>query len=65
MNSQSREIRSQSQKNREIRKIRAFDFLNCDSTCDLINVQASIYDRKMDARPCDTLHDILGCLSLL
>ena len=33
-------------------------FLNCESTCDLTDVQASIYDRKMDARPFDTIHDI-------
>ena len=46
MTSQSRAIRSQS---REICEIRAFDFMNC-GTCDLTDVPASIYDRKMDAR---------------
>ena len=39
-------------------------FLNCESTCDLLDVPASVYDRKMDARPFDTIHGILRCLSL-
>ena len=64
MTSQSRAIRFQSLKNREICDIRAFDFLNCESTCDLTDVQASIYDRKM-ARPSDTINAILRCLSLV
>ena len=51
-------------KTREIFEIRFFDFLNCESTCDSTNVQASIYDRKMDARPFDTTHDIL-CLGFV
>ena len=38
-------------KNPEICKILAFDFFNCESTCDLTNVPASIFDRKIDARP--------------
>ena len=58
LTSQSCAIRSQSKKNREICEIRAFDFLNCESTCDLTDVSASIYDRKIDARPFDTIHDI-------
>ena len=37
----------------------------CESTCDLTDFQASIYDRKIDARPFDTIHDILRCLSLV
>ena len=47
MTPQSRTIRSQSEeKNREKFDIRAFDFLNCESTCDLTDVQASINDMK-------------------
>ena len=42
----------------------ALIFLNCESTCDLADVPASIYDRKTAARPFDTIHDILRCLSL-
>ena len=42
-------------KNREICKIRAFDFLNCENMCDLTNIQASIYDRKIDARKIQSL----------
>ena len=49
----------------KIYDIWAFDFLNCESTCDLTDVPASIYDRKMDARPFDTIRDILRCLSLV
>ena len=40
-------------------------FLNCESTCDSKDVQASIYDRKTADRPFDTIHDILRCLSLV
>ena len=40
-------------------------FLNCESTCDLTDVPASIYDRKMDFRPFDTTHNILRCLSFV
>ena len=58
-------IPSQKQKkNREIcelREIRAFEFLNCETTCDLTDVTASIYDRKIDARRFDTTHAILRC----
>ena len=50
-------------KNREICEIRTFYFFNCESTCNLTDVQASIYDRKMDARPFDSILDILRCLS--
>ena len=32
--------------------------------CDSTDVPASIYDRKMDARLFDTIHEILRCLSL-
>ena len=52
-------------KNRENCEIRPFDFLNFGSTCDLTDVPASINDRKTDARPFDTIYDILRCLSLL
>ena len=37
-----------------------FDFETCDST----DVPASNYARKIAARPFDTIHDILRCLSL-
>ena len=37
------------------REIRGFDFLNCESTCDLTDVQASIYDRKI-GRKRETTH---------
>ena len=40
-------------------------FSNGARTCDLTDVPASNYDRKMDARPFDTIHDILSCLSLV
>ena len=40
-------------------------FLNCESTCDLTDVLASIYDRKRDGRPFYIIHDILRCLSFL
>ena len=34
-------------------------------TCDLTDVPASNYDREMDARPFDTINDILRFLSLV
>ena len=64
MTSQSRAIRSKT-KNREICDIRAFDLFYCESTCDLTEVKASIYDRKYAARPFDSIHDILRCVSLV
>ena len=39
-------------------------FLNC-ARCALTDVSASNYNRKTDARPFDTIHDILRCLSLV
>ena len=62
MTSQSRAMRSQSRKIVKFVKIMALIFLNCDSKFDLTD--ASKYDRKMDARPFDTIHDILRCLSV-
>ena len=47
------------------REIWALIFLNCESSCDLTNVRASIYERKIDARPFDTTHDVLRCLSFV
>ena len=44
---------------REIRENRGTNFFNCKSTCDLIDVPALIYVRKLDARPFDTIQDIL------
>ena len=38
---------------------------NCESTCDLEDVPASIYDRKINAQTLETNHDILRCLSLM
>ena len=52
-------------KNRAICEIWANDFLNCESTCNLAGVAVSIYGRKMDARPFDTIQDILRRLSLV
>ena len=60
--SQSRAIRSMSQK---ICEIWAFDLLNYKSTCDLTDVQALIWDTKMDARSFDGTHKILRCLSFV
>ena len=33
-------------------------FFNCESTCDLTDVPASIDDIKIDARPLDTTNDM-------
>ena len=49
----------------QIFDIRAFDFSNCESTCDLSDVPSSIYDRKIAARSFGNTHDILRCLSLV
>ena len=43
--------------------IRCLNFY--ESTCDLTDVTASIYDRTMDAPPFDITHDILRCLSFV
>ena len=40
-------------------------FSNCESTYIVIEVPASNYDIKTAARPFDTIHDNLWCLSLL
>ena len=48
--------------NWSLNNIRAFIFL---STYDLTNVPAWINDRKIDARPFDTILDILRCISLV
>ena len=65
MTSHSRAIRSQSRKIVKLVKFGQLIFLNCKRMCDLTDVLASIYDRKMDARPFDTIHDILRCLSFV
>ena len=53
-------------KYREICEIRAFDLFELlEFTFHLTDVPASIYDRKMDARPFHTAHNILGCLSFV
>ena len=41
------------------------DFLICKSTCDLTDVQALIWDTKMDARSFDSTQNILRCLSFV
>ena len=46
MTSQSRASLPQSQKNRELGEIRAFDFFNFENTCDLTDGPASINNRK-------------------
>ena len=63
MSSHSRAIRSKSQK--KIVKFGPMTFLNCENTCHLTDIAASIYGRKMDARPFDTIQDILRRLSLV
>ena len=65
MISHSRAIRSKSQKNVKFAKFGPLIYLNCESTCDLTDVQASIYDRKMDAQSFDTIDDIQRFFSLL
>ena len=58
MISQSRAIRSQSRKIVKIVKIMSEPIWNFESSCDLTNASASLYDRKTAARPFDTIHDI-------
>ena len=65
MISQSRAIRSKSQKIVKFVIFGVFIFFNCESTCDFTDITASIYDRKMDARLFDNIHDILRCISLV
>ena len=52
-------------KNSKICDILANAFFNCERTCDLTDVTASSYDRKTDARPFDTIHNILQCVNLV
>ena len=52
-------------KNREICKFHGTDFFNRESTYDLKDVLASIYDRKTAIRRFDTINDILRPLSLV
>ena len=65
MISHSRANRSASQNIVKFMKYGPLIYLNCDIICDLRDVPASIYDRKMDARAFDTVHEILRCLSLV
>ena len=51
-------------KNREICKIHGYDFLTCDSTCDLTDVPCSICDSLTAARRLDTIQNILRSLGL-
>ena len=64
MTYQSRAIPFQSRKIVKFVKIMALIFLNCESKFDSTDVPSWIYDRKTAARPFDTIHDILRCLSL-
>ena len=43
----------------------ALIFVDNESTCDSTDVSAPIYDRKTTARPFDTIHGIIRCLSLV
>ena len=52
-------------KNRELWDMRAFDSLNCESTYNLTDLQASIYDRKRTVRRFGTTKDIQQSLSLV
>ena len=52
-------------KNLEICEIKAFDFTNCASTCDLTYVPVSINNKKSATELFDTIHDIRRCLSLV
>ena len=56
--------RASSKKKCEICENHATIFLNFLSTCDLIDVADSIYERKIVARPFDTIHGIQQSLSL-
>ena len=60
----SRNLFSKS-KNREIKENHDTHFFNCESTCDLTDVQASMYDRKTAGRPFDTIDDTLRSRSLV
>ena len=62
MTSQSRTIRSHSQKIVKFVKFGPLIHFNCQRACDFTYVSASIYDRKRNARPFATTHDILWCL---
>ena len=65
MTSLSRAIRSQSQKIVKFVTFGFLIFLNCERISHLTDGQAWNYDRKTDARPFDTIQDILRCLSLV
>ena len=56
-------IRSQSQKIVKFVIFEPLIVLNCSRTCDLTDVPASNNDRKTDARPLNTFHDILRFIS--
>ena len=58
-------IRSQSQKVVKFVIFGPMNFRNFARTCDSTDVSASNYDRKMDARLFDTIHDISRCLRLV
>ena len=51
--------------NRKICDILSIDFFELERTGYLADVSVSNYDTKTDARPFDTINDILRCLSLV
>ena len=65
LTTQSRKICSQFKKIIKFVKFGPLIFSNCERTSDLTNVPASIYDRKVDTRPFDTIKFIVRCLSLV
>ena len=65
LTSQSCVIRSQGRKIVKFMKFGTLISLNCERMWYLTDVPASHYDRKTDARPFDTIHDILRCLCLI
>ena len=62
MTSQSGAIRYQRRKIVKFVIFWPFLILNCERTCGLTDVPASMYDRKTDARQFDTINDILRSL---
>ena len=65
MTSHSRAICSQSQRIVNFLKIMSQTSLNFEGTCDLTDVQPSIYDRKSVTRLFDTINDLLRSPSLV
>ena len=64
MTSRSRVIHSQSRKIVKFVIFMALFFSECESTCYLTDIAASIYDKKTGARPFDTIKVIQQSLDL-